>query len=125
MRKKKKQSRARKKNYYTKKKKRISRSSRDYNSPHYRRWRDDIKIRDNYTCQWPGCLSRRQLQVHHIKTWAKYPALRFVPANGITLCKKCHDMVSGKEQDYEAFFYKLLEWQVLDKLKKYDNKNVR
>tara|TARA_R110002020_G_scaffold367868_2_gene579771 strand:- start:3172 stop:3363 length:192 start_codon:yes stop_codon:yes gene_type:complete len=63
--------------------------------------------------------------VHHIKTWAKYPALRFVPANGITLCKKCHKMVTGKEQDYEAFFYKLLEWQVLDKLKKYDNKNVR
>lgn len=101
------------------------RHGRDYQSPHYRKWRDDIKKRDGYTCQWPGCSSRSSLQVHHIKTWAKYPALRFVMANGITLCRKCHEDVKGKEADFEGFFLKLLEWSCLDKLKKYNKKNGR
>ena len=100
-------------------KRRAFRNSRDFNSPEYTKWRDDIKKRDNYTCQWPGCLSKKQIQVHHIKTWANYPGLRFVSANGITLCRKCHDSIKGKEADYESFFLKLLEWQMLDKIKKY------
>ncbi len=100
-------------------------SNRDFNSPHYRKWRDEIKERDNYTCQWPGCASRSQLQVHHIKTWASHPSLRFTVANGITLCRKCHKQVTGKESDFETFFLKLLEWQMLDKIKKYSRKNGR
>jgi len=112
------------KRQYYKSKKRAFRNSRDFNSPEYSKWREDIKKRDNYTCQWPGCLSRKQIQVHHIKTWAKYPGLRFVSVNGITLCRKCHDSIKGKEVDYESFFLKLLEWQMLDKIKKYnENKN--
>jgi len=47
--------------------------------------------------------------------------MRFVTANGITLCKKCHDSIKGKEADYEAFFLKILEWQMLDKIKKYND----
>lgn len=123
---KKRKRRAKKKPYskrdYFKYKKKLNRirSSRDFNNPQYRKWREDIKKRDSYRCQWPGCLSNKQIQVHHIKTWAKYPALRFVTANGITLCRKCHDSVKGKEHDYEAFFYKLLEWQMLEKIKNYN-----
>jgi len=73
-------------------------------------------------CQWPGCCSRSKLQVHHIKTWAKNPGLRFSTANGITLCRKCHDSVKGKEHDFETFFLKLLEWQMMDKIKKFKKK---
>jgi len=105
-----------------KRKRNYKRNARDYKSPEYVKWRDDIKKRDNYTCQWPGCLSRHQIQVHHIKTWAKYPGMRFVTANGITLCRKCHYSVRGKEHDFETFFLKLLEWQMIDKIKEY-NKN--
>lgn len=106
-------------NYY-KPKRRTYRNSRDYKSPEYSKWREDIKKRDNHTCQWPGCLSRKQIQVHHIKTWANYPGMRFVTANGITLCRKCHDSIKGKEADYEAFFLKILEWQMLEKIKNYN-----
>jgi ribosomal protein L37AE/L43A len=86
-------------NYY-KKRSGFSRNDRDYLSPHYTKWRKDIKERDNHMCQWPGCLSRK--------------------SNGITLCRKCHDSIKGKEADYEGFFLKVLEWQMIDKIKKYD-----
>lgn len=46
--------------------------------------------RDNYTCKI--CGSKEQLQVHHLSSYAKYPQLRYEPTNGVTLCKKCHDL---------------------------------
>jgi 5-methylcytosine-specific restriction endonuclease McrA len=89
--------------------------NRDYLDPAYVKWRDDIKKRDKYQCQWPGCgcKSRRNLQVHHIKTWSQHAGLRFVQANGITLCRQCHEKIKGREVDYEAFLLKILEWQML------------
>lgn len=100
--------------------KRVAKGGRDWHSPEYKRWRKDVKTRDSFQCQMPGCLSKKRIQVHHIKTWAKYPGLRFVVANGITLCRHCHDSIKGKEHDYEEFFIKLLEWQVIEKVKKYN-----
>lgn len=106
---------------YDNKPKRSYKDTRNYKSPEYSKWREDIKKRDNHQCQWPGCMSRHRIQVHHIKTWANYPGMRFVAANGITLCAKCHDSIKGKEADYETFFLKILEWQMLDKIKKYND----
>ncbi len=110
---------------YYKSKPRTHRCSRNYKSPEYAKWREDIKKRDNYQCQWPGCLSRHYIQVHHIKTWANYPGMRFVAANGITLCRKCHDSVKGKEDDYVPFFLKILEWQMLDKIKEFNKQRKK
>jgi len=110
----------RKKSNYCKKKRS---SSRDFQDPVYKIWRNNVKTRDGYRCQWPGCLSDKRLEVHHIKTWGNYPALRYTTANGITLCHKCHKDITGKEHDFEAFFLKLLEWQVLDKIKEYQKRN--
>lgn len=100
--------------YYRPKKK-----NREHNNPEYKQWRQGVKDRDAYKCQWPGCGSQHRLEVHHIKTWSKYPGLRFATANGITLCQKCHKSIKGKEQYFEAFFLKLLEYQMLDKIKKW------
>jgi 5-methylcytosine-specific restriction endonuclease McrA len=55
----------------------------------YKQWRLSVIKRDNYTCQ--SCKTRGGiLQVHHIKSWAEYPDLRFDTDNGITYCLKCH-----------------------------------
>tara|TARA_R100000742_G_C4233428_1_gene54521 strand:+ start:271 stop:429 length:159 start_codon:yes stop_codon:yes gene_type:complete len=44
--------------------------------------------------------------------------MRYDVSNGITLCKKCHDTTKGNEEVYESFFYKLLEHQAIQRLKK-------
>lgn len=53
-----------------------------------RLWKEDVKKRDNFTCQW--CGAKDKLVAHHIKGFTKYPELRFVLDNGLTLCEECH-----------------------------------
>src|SRR5581483_8523966 len=53
-----------------------------------------VFIRDNFTCQI--CNSKQKLQVDHIKSWAKYPELRFDINNCRTLCQKCHYFITFK-----------------------------
>ncbi len=83
-------------------------NGRNYDNPVYKQWRKDVAVRDNRTCQYPGCCSKKSLQIHHILSWSKYPALRFNVQNGITLCKKHHDMIWGREDDFIKIFHNIL-----------------
>ena len=77
-------------------------------SDKYKIWRQNIFIRDNFTCQECGQIGGK-LDVHHIKTFHKLikeikkylplldlyeGAMLYTPlwdiSNGITLCEKCH-----------------------------------
>lgn len=58
------------------------------NSDIYKEWREAVLERDRYTCQC--CGSKENLHVHHKNNFVDFPEQRFVIANGITLCKKCH-----------------------------------
>jgi predicted restriction endonuclease len=81
---------------------------RNYNDPIYKDWRKKIYNRDNFTCQWPGCNSKKKLNAHHIYRWADFPGLRYHIHNGITLCKIHHDMIKNNEDNYRYFFSKLV-----------------
>lgn len=87
-------------------------------SPEYRNWSQRIKERDNYTCQMceekGGVLETNHLVrfadiivESRIKTFHDALALSFLwdIKNGITLCKKCHKLTIGKENQFRRLFY--------------------
>jgi predicted restriction endonuclease len=55
----------------------------------YRKWRESVLMRDNYTCQNCG-VKEEIMNVHHIKSFSEHKDLRYDIDNGITLCEKCH-----------------------------------
>lgn len=64
-------------------------------SSKYKIWRELVFLRDNFTCQNLNCeychnLQGVYLHPHHIKSWARFPELRFKVDNGITYCKAYH-----------------------------------
>jgi endogenous inhibitor of DNA gyrase (YacG/DUF329 family) len=70
-------------------------------SVEFRLWRDAVLKRDNYTCKRCGLKKGKKqgMEVHHIKSFAKYPELRTSIRNGKTLCRDCHmitDNYGGK-----------------------------
>lgn len=81
---------------------------RNYKDPLYIKWRKQIYARDNHTCQWPGCSSKKRLNAHHIRRWADFPGLRFDINNGITLCCAHHDFIKNMEDSYAPTFYKIV-----------------
>ena len=81
---------------------------RNYKDIHYIKWRQEIKKRDKFICQWPHCNSKHKLNAHHIIRWADNILLRYDLNNGITLCKYHHDHIKNKEDYFIDFFTKLL-----------------
>ena len=72
----------------------------------YKAFRRFVLKRDSYTCQYPNCKVRSSLEVHHIKKYANHHRLRTEVFNGVTLCKKHHCLVTGKEEQYESLFFR-------------------
>ena len=68
----------------------------------YKNWRKSVFNRDVYTCQMCGDDKGGNLQAHHITPVrdSKNTLLIFDIDNGITLCKKCHNIVNGKEYEF-------------------------
>lgn len=57
--------------------------------PEYKQWRRAVYQRDGYDCTTCGG-GTRNLNAHHLLSWAKHPTLRYEVANGITTCADCH-----------------------------------
>lgn len=64
-----------------------------------REWREKSLERAAYKCQKCGvahgsicecCGVKTSLHVHHVKSFAKFPELRYDPKNSEVLCPKCH-----------------------------------
>ena len=85
---------------------------KDWQSSEYKQWRKAVYERDSYICQMCGDKKGGNLQAHHILPWANFKEFRYNINNGITLCKKCHEKILGKELKYVLKF--------LDNLRKHN-----
>lgn len=69
-----------------------ARNKLDRTCKRFYEWRASVFSRDDWTCQ--RCKVRGgRIHAHHVKEFSKYPKLRFVVANGLTLCCSCHRRV--------------------------------
>lgn len=55
----------------------------------FKLWREFVFQYDNWTC-WICEERGGKLHPHHLKSFSKYPKLRFKKSNGLTLCEFCH-----------------------------------
>lgn len=67
------------------------------NCEEYKKWRNDVFSRDNFTCQMRGKIGGK-LNAHHLKHFATHIDLRYCLENGVTLCEKCHKEVHKRER---------------------------
>ena len=69
----------------------------------FKQIKKSILERDNYKCQYPGCIEiHDRLHVHHID----YNKQNNDPENLITLCNSCHSKTIGKnKRNYYTEFY--------------------
>ncbi|MFC5603530.1 HNH endonuclease [Sporosarcina koreensis] len=58
----------------------------------------------------PGCYSQsRDIAAHHIYPKKKYPEIQFDTANGITLCKPCHEETYGREEQFVTMLVRVVQ----------------
>ncbi len=78
---------------------------RNWDDPRDKKFRLDVRKRDNGCCKWPGCRNKKFTEVHHIFPRSKYPQYEYSIDHAILLCIKHHKMVTGKE---DVYAFKLL-----------------
>lgn len=82
---------------------------RNFDDPQYKQWRKAVRKRDNSTCIWPNCNSKKRIHTHHIYPWAQFPHLRYVVENGSCLCYQHHKMVNTNELIYASLLLSILK----------------
>jgi hypothetical protein len=80
-----------------------------HNQWEYKAWRKQVFQRDRYSCKTCCKPSSGDIQAHHIRPLEFNPELIFDVSNGITLCRKCHLSIKGKEIRFVELFKELIE----------------
>lgn len=62
-------------------------------------WSEEVKERDDYTCQFCGC-HENKMYAQHIVPTSISKALWYEVANGLTLCPTCHAELHTIDFDY-------------------------
>jgi len=78
------------------------------NDPEYKQWVIKVKKRDNNTCRFKNKDCSGYNIAHHIKSWSKYPKLRYKVNNGITLCQAHHPRKRAEEKRLIPIFEELV-----------------
>ena len=72
----------------------------------YRIWRCTVYKQDNHTCVLCGAYrsSNNPLEAHHILPWRSHLGLRYDAANGVSLCRLCHNSLRWREMEFVERF---------------------
>lgn len=92
-------------------------------SPAMRRFKREVRERDNYTCQFPDpkCdRSSKSIDVHHIAKRSQRPDLKHEVSNGICLCREHHSWLD--DHYHEAVRIGLLNLEKYELAKKRERK---
>ena len=71
-------------------------------TPEYKLWRAKVYALGGWKCC--VCSSKKDLEAHHIYTVRKYPEKALEEQNGVPLCRRCHNLINGKEDQLVKFF---------------------
>jgi len=71
-------------------------------------WRLEVYKRDNYKCRLLSDECCGRIEAHHIFNWKNYQELRYLLANGITLCHKHHPRKREEETRMIPIFQELV-----------------
>jgi hypothetical protein len=77
-------------------------------NPEYKLWVRKVKYRDHNKCQMRDENCSGYNIAHHIKSWARYPDLRYKVYNGITLCQAHHPNTRAEEKRLEPILEALI-----------------
>lgn len=73
----------------------------------WKKWRESVFKRDDYTCQECGVIGG-YLEPHHIKPIREDWKQIFEIKNGITLCRICHKRTMFKESNFTEKYLKII-----------------
>lgn len=76
-------------------------TDRDKNSHEYKRWRNEVRNRDDWQCQDCGWTGDR-IEAHHIESWSEKPEKRFELDNGKSLCIECHYLTHMEKEEWHS-----------------------
>jgi hypothetical protein len=80
--------------------KRSRMAKRNRNGHKEAQFKDVVRKRDAYQCQYPGCFTRNMsIDVHHIATRKRRPDLKFVQQNCVCLCRLHHIHVHSHQDE--------------------------
>lgn len=78
------------------------------------KWAHQVKEFDGNSCVLCGRSANNQykyrLEAHHIKPKSKFPESALDPANGVTLCHKCHMLVENHKRNGGEEYKPFKEW---------------
>ena len=72
----------------------ISKGRKGITNRKFKLWKANVHKLDKFTCQMCGTKpTGKNLIAHHIRDWNKYPKLRYIVSNGLTVCRSCHKKI--------------------------------
>src|SRR5687768_12484705 len=90
-------------------------------APAYVRWQREVRTRDDFTCQFPGCGHySKQIDVHHIAKRSQRPDLKFTVSIGVCLCREHLDWTDTHHD--EAVHLSLLNTESYELAKRQERK---